>query len=237
MIACPNCRNDTTTRTLPVFGQPQVVDVEACEACMLLWFDRSASVSLTPHSVIELFKFIGARTATSRVPLADVFSCPRCTRPLAFTHNLQRSTRFTQWSCPEDRGQLITFHQFLCQKNFVRTPTAAEIAKLRETIRMVTCSQCGAPVDLAKESACNHCRTAIALIDPDGAIKALRDYGSAANATPDPVIMRAAMAEASLKAIVARDKIWRDNSAAGDDLLAVGAAAICTWLTSLIEDD
>ena len=237
MISCPNCRNDTTTLTLPVFSQPQAIDVEACEACMLLWFDHSASVGLKPQSVIELFKFIGARAAASRMPLAANFSCPRCTRSLTFTHDLQRSTRFTHWRCPEDKGQLITFHQFLCQKNFVRTPTLAEIAKLRETIRMVTCSQCGAPVDLTRESVCNHCGTAIALIDPDGATKALREYASAASATPDPAVLRAAMAEAGLNAIVARERAWHGNGSEEMDLLAVGAAAVGALLTHLMEDD
>ncbi len=123
-------------------------------------------------SVLEVFQFIG-RAGRATNTLAAQFNCPVCSVALALTHDLQRTTRFTYWRCRNDHGQLITFHHFLREKNFIRSPSPAELAKLRATVRQVACSQCGAPVDLANATACTHCGAPVALIDPDGVAKAL----------------------------------------------------------------
>ena len=232
MIPCPNCHSDTTTRSLPAYGAARPIVVEACATCNLFWFDDAGSVRLTPEGVIELFKYIGTAAANARTALASTFICPRCSRALAFTHDLQRTTRFTYWRCLRDDGQLISFAQFLRQKNFIRTPSPAELAKLRETVRQVICSQCGAPVDLVRDTACAHCGTPVALIDPDGVTKALQALapGHADRAPPDPVAMRAVLAEAEFNAAMARERMREGD--AGQDLVAVGVAAIGAWLIS-----
>ncbi len=108
------------------------IEVGSCASCSLFWFDESASVRLTPKSVLGLFQYIG-QAGVARNPLASSLSCPRCHSALVFTHDLQRATRFTYWRCLDDHGQLITFGQFLAEKNFIRPPSADELAKLRAT--------------------------------------------------------------------------------------------------------
>ena len=236
MISCPNCRSDTTTRSLPAHGAVRPIPVEACAACNLFWFDDAGSVRLTPESVIDLFRYIGSAAANARTALGSTFACPRCSRALAFTHDLQRTTRFTYCRCLRDNGQLISFAQFLREKNFIRTPSPAELARLRETVRQVTCSQCGAPVDLARDSACTHCGTPVALIDPDGVAKALRDLAAArpGSAPADSEAMRRVLAEAQAQAILDRERI--PEGEIGQDLVAIGVAAIGAWLVNRLTD-
>ena len=64
---------------------------------------------------------------------------------------------------------------FLREKNYFRSPTLAELNKLRETVRQIACSQCGGPIDLSEDTACTHCGAPIALIDPDGVAKAVHE--------------------------------------------------------------
>jgi hypothetical protein len=46
---------------------------------------------------------------------------------------------------------------FLREKNFIRPLTPEQIAELRRNIQIVNCSNCGAPIDLARGAACGHC--------------------------------------------------------------------------------
>jgi len=203
----------------------QSIEIGCCAPCTLFWFDESASVRLTPKAVLGLFQFIG-QAGAARNALAANFGCPRCHGTLAFTHDLQRTTRFTFWRCPNDHGQLITFNQFLAEKNFIRPPSADELAKLRATVRQINCSQCGAPVNLESDSACPHCGAPIALIDSDGVAKALHDL-VAASATPptaNPDAARTALSEAQINALFDAERIREREG--NHDLIAIGAAAI-----------
>lgn len=215
-------------------GTLEPIEINACEPCRLFWFDKLESVRLTPNAVIGLFQFI-AKAGSAPRTIATNFNCPRCVLPLAVTHDLQRTTRFTYWRCNNDGGQLITFHQFLRQKNFIRTPTPAELAKLRLTVRQITCSQCGAPIDLANDNACTHCGAAIALIDPDGVTKALQELsaGSAAPSSVSPDAMRTALSDAQIDAIFQLQRMpGRDGES---DLVAIGAAAIGALVADAVQ--
>ena len=232
MTECPNCRNAMATRSAEASATLEPVAIDACASCSLFWFDRLESVRLTPKSVLGLFQFV-AEAGASRNALATNFNCPRCATPLALTHDLQRTTRFTYWRCKNDSGQLMTFNQFLRQKNFIRAPSPAELAKLRATVRQIVCSQCGAPVDLATDSACTHCGAPIALIDPEGIAKALQELsaGSTASATVSPDAMRAALGDAQINAIFDLDRMRERSS--DDDLVAIGAAAVGAVIAGL----
>jgi hypothetical protein len=234
VIACPNCRTQTTTLTLGARDSSRPIEADACAACNLFWFDRLESLRLNPDGVLELFKYIGAASGEARNTLASGFACPRCSKPLAPTQDLQRTTRFTYWRCERDSGQLITFQQFLRQKNFVRTPSAAELAKLRETVRQVSCSQCGAPIDLATDPACPHCGAPIALVDPEGVAKAVRELEAAQGRAPaaDPDALRAAVADAHAEAILHLVRMQQNEREPERDLVAVGVAAIAGWLAA-----
>jgi hypothetical protein len=181
MIPCPNCGLTMASREADASISMKPVQVDACASCRLFWFDRYESTSLAPRATLGLFQYIGASARASLTPLASRFGCPRCKTALEPTKDLQRTTPFTYWRCDFGHGRLISFNQFLREKNFIRTPSPAELARLRETVKQVSCSQCGAPVDLAHASACGHCGAPIALIDPDSVAKALQQLTMAAS--------------------------------------------------------
>lgn len=233
MPDCSNCHETMAPLLLEAFGSLRPIEISACASCHLFWFDKSESVRLTPKSVLEVFQFIGC-SRRARNTLASQFNCPLCSKPLALTHDLQRTTRFTYWRCRNDHGQLITFHHFLREKNFIRSPSPVELAKLRATVRQVACSQCGAPVDLVADSACTHCAAPVALIDPEGVAKALRELtsGNAVPAAADPEGMRARLSDAQIDAIF--DLARMRESKGNDDLVAIGATAIGALVAGLI---
>jgi len=235
MIGCPNCREPMATQSVDAHGTLDPMEINACAPCSLFWFDKWESVRLTPKSVLGLFQFVG-EAGSPRREIANNFHCPRCASALSLTHDLQRTTRFTYWRCRNDEGQLITFNQFLRQKNFIRTPSPAELAKLRATVRQIACSQCGAPVDLSTDAACTHCGAPVSLIDPDGVTKALHELaaGSTHPAAADPDAMRAALSDAQINAIL-DVKLMREQPAEREhDLVAIGAAAIGALIARLI---
>lgn len=235
MPDCPNCREAMAPLEVAGHGALRPIEINACKRCSLFWFDRWESVRLTPEAVLELFRFVG-EAGRARKPLVASFRCPRCTTALAPVQDLQRTTRFTYWRCPRDEGRLITFHQFLREKNFIRAPSSAELARLRETVRQIACSQCGAPVDLASESACAHCGAPVAMIDPDGVTKALRELAgsTAAGAASTPDAMRARLSDAQIDAILDLERLRTREPEANDDLVAIGATAIGGLIAGLL---
>lgn len=230
MTLCPNCHEPMSSLALPAYDTTRGIEVDACGPCSLFWFDHQENVRLRPQAVLDLFRLVSASAKAPRRTLASSFNCPRCSRALAYSHDLQRTTRFTYWRCARDFGQLITYQQFLRAKNFVRTPSAGEIAKLRETIRQINCSQCGASIDLATDTACTHCGSPIALIDPDGVAKALADLSTekAGATNADREAARAALTSAQIDAIFELHRMKDDGRER--DLLAVGLAAVGGWL-------
>ncbi len=222
---------DQTAETFSGVGPLQV---GSCAPCNLLWFDQSGSISLTPRAVLGLFKYIGEAAAAARSQLASTFRCPRCARALALTYDLQRSTRFTYWRCADDHGQLFTFNQFLREKNFIRSPSLAELKKLRETVRQISCSQCGGPIDLIKDTACTHCGASIALIDPDGVAKAVHDLtiGNASTAPATQEQTSVAFSNAQLDALFDQERLREHDG--NQDLLAIGVAAIGALVSGML---
>jgi hypothetical protein len=215
-----------TGQAVEAYSGAEAGEVASCAACNLLWFDESGSISLTPRAVLGLFQYIGTAAGNARTPLASTFRCPRCAEALALTYDLQRATRFTYWRCAYDHGQLFTFNMFLREKNFIRAPSLAELNKLRETVRQISCSQCGGPIDLTKDTVCAHCGASIALVDPDGVAKAVHDLSifqnSAATATQEQTSV--AFSNAQLHAFFDDDLIRKQEGE--HDLLSIGVAAI-----------
>lgn len=140
------------------------VTVDLCLACSAFWFDGMESLALAPGAVLDLFVLIH-ENKRSPTPLETALACARCRAPLARTANMQRNTRFSYWRCPADHGHFITFLEFLREKNFVRPLSPVEIEELQRNVRSVTCSSCGAPVDLAKDTGCSFCRAPLSMLD------------------------------------------------------------------------
>jgi hypothetical protein len=219
------------SRPVEVFSATGDGVIDACPACRLFWFDRFENISLTPRAVLGVFQYIGSVAGERIVPLASRFDCPRCHTALAPTRDLQRTTPFTYWRCDFNHGRLISFNQFLREKNFIRAPSPAELVKLRETVRQISCSQCGAPIDLATASACGHCGAPIALIDPDSVAKAIQQLSMAAGAGTatggSTDMSRTAISDAQIDALfdIERRRLHSERDERVD-VLAVGTQAI-----------
>lgn len=235
MIPCPNCQAPMRPQSLGAHATLRAVEVDACPDCRLFWFDRAESIALAPESVVALFRLIGTQPVPPRRPLASAFACPRCTKPLALTRDLQRTTRFTYWRCAAGHGRLIGFSQFLREKNFVREPSRTELEKLRATIRQIACSQCGAPLDLARDAACTHCGSPIALIDPDGVAKALQQLATKPAApVPDADSLRRQLADAQATAVLEAMRMRDYDEPTRIDLLGAGAGVLVAILAKVL---
>jgi uncharacterized protein YbaR (Trm112 family) len=164
-VACPSC------------GQPMArqdferqyraaVPIDICHGCGAFWFDAWEDLTLTPGAVLRLFVVMNdSKPPAQRHPLGSNLCCPKCRARLVLTRDVQRATRFEYWRCPAEHGRFITFFQFLRQKNFIRPLSVAEMDRLRQNVRSVTCSSCGAPVDLNAGSACPHCKAPLSMLD------------------------------------------------------------------------
>lgn len=155
------------------------LSLDLCYDCQAIWFDQYESSQLAPGAVIELFRSIHEHRDRVMRPLADRLACPHCSRTLKITFDLQRSNRITYHRCEQGHGRFTSFMQFLREKNFVRSLTGPEIAKLRERVAQVRCSGCGAPVDLSRDTACGYCRAPIAVLDADAVAKTVAELSAA----------------------------------------------------------
>lgn len=210
--------------------------VDLCVPCQGLWFDAFESVQLTPGATLTLFDALRQSPPGGGHALPARLACPRCTGTLEITHDLQRTTRFTYYRCPYGHGRFTPFVQFLREKDFVRPLAPAELARLRETIRVVQCSSCGAPVDLEKDAACPYCRAPIAILDPDAiaaTVHALQT-AEAQRTTVDIDTLVDGMLEAHRNVPADRWTTPPSPSGAGIavDLVALGLAAVANLLAS-----
>jgi len=165
------------------YGTP--VEIDACWSCQTIWFDNFESVALSPQSVIDLFRRIHEARDQPRRTLSMHFNCPRCDSSLANTRDMVKAGHFSYYRCPHGDGRLISFTQFLLEKNFVRELNPAELISLATKVRQIRCSSCGAPIDLQNDTACTHCGSPISVLDDQAVEKALMDYEErAAHRTP-----------------------------------------------------
>ena len=153
--------------------QPQALDahmgreieIDLCDPCQVVWFDARENLQLTPGATLAMFRVIGEHVARPALQDRDIARCPRCNAQLRRTQDLQRNTRFEYFRCPNNHGRLTTFFDFLKEKDFVRPLTPQQIAELRRNVQTINCSNCGAPIDLAKRSDCGHCGSPLSMLD------------------------------------------------------------------------
>ena len=234
-VTCPGCRNPMQALDLErhAVGR-QVVDL--CERCQALWFDPMESPQLSPSATLELFRAINDARPDVRTTLPRYMTCPRCDSPLAQTQDVQHTTRFSYYRCPRGHGRLTPFFQFLREKNFIRPIPPEELERLKSLVRIIRCSSCGAPIDLAKSTACEFCRAPIAILDPDAANRAVRELTTVETGVPPPldVAARAAaavMAAAEFERALAREQAEREEGFALD-LVEVGLSALAAVLAA-----
>jgi Zn-finger nucleic acid-binding protein len=210
------------------------VAIDLCVGCQSFWFDGYESLALTPASTLALSRLIGEHTARPSATAAELAKCPRCKGRLRLTKDLQRQTRFQYLRCPNNHGRLITFFDFLKEKQFVRALTAQQIADLRANVQMLNCSNCGASVDLGKESACGHCGSPLSMLDMQQAQTLVEQLQRADRSGPiDPALplnleRARRQTEANFAGLV-RDASFLDDILT-TDLVSAGLHAFARWL-------
>ena len=161
---CPSCGQPMQQHTVEGNYGVQIV-INACHPCTAFWFDRKEHLQLTPGSTLELIRLVGGG-ANSPATLSRDLACPRCGERLVNTVDIQRNTRFNYFRCPQNDGHFITLFQFLREKNIVRALDVRQINELRKKVKVIRCSNCGAPISLESESSCSYCQSPISMIDP-----------------------------------------------------------------------
>ena len=208
--------------------------VDLCEPCQALWFDPMESPQLSPGATLELFRAINDSRPEVRRTLPQTMNCPRCDTPLAETQDLQHTTRFSYYRCMRGHGRLTPFFQFLREKNFIRPIPQEELERLKSLVRIIRCSSCGAPIDLATSTACEFCRAPIAILDPDAARRAVHELTTAEASVPAPVddaehAAAGILAAAQFERALAREQAGRQEGFAVD-LVEVGLSALAAML-------
>lgn len=211
------------------------VTVDMCLPCQSFWFDAHETLQLTPGGTLALFKVIGEQATRRPVTHADVAKCPRCQGRLRLTHDMQRATRFTYLRCPNGHGRLTTFFDFLREKDFVRPLTPAQLEELRRNVQSVNCSGCGAPVDVAKGSACGHCGAPLSMLDMRQAAALVAQLQAAEARDRQPVSPTLPMDLARARREVDQafagqpDADWFRDVSSGD-LVEAGLRAVVRWM-------
>jgi hypothetical protein len=121
-----------------LLGRPVVIDL--CEPCQSFWFDGRESLQLSAAATLSLFRIIGERVGRPQLQDSDAAKCPRCNGRLRKTRDMQRNTRFEYFKCPNEHGRLISFFEFLKEKDFIKPLTPKQIAELRRNVQTVNCS-------------------------------------------------------------------------------------------------
>jgi len=202
--------------------------LDFCFPCQLIWFDNFESQQLAPGGVLQVFKTLSERQAPARTALPGLLSCPRCHARLTLTHDLQHTTRFTYFRCEFGHGHLSPFFQFLLEKNFVRPITGAELADLKAKVKTIQCSNCGAPLDLERETACRYCGSPISILDPDAVAKTVNALATAQT--------RASTIDVDLlaKALLMPPPPDASRPHLAGDLVSAGIAAVAALLLSRV---
>jgi len=198
----------------------RTVELDLCFSCQGLWFDPQENLKLAPAAVVELFRMLHAHRDDVRQPMARRLDCPRCSRALAQGFDVVKNGRYITYRCPQRHGRFSAFSSFMIEKGFVRQLTRPELDAMAQQVPVLNCSGCGAPVDLRKDHACPHCRSAFSLLDPQAVERALQGYAkasSAAGAVKLPELADALM-------MVERDRVQaqRDAKAAGGGIYLPG---------------
>lgn len=155
------------------------IEVDLCFACHLLWFDKRESIHLTPRGTMDLFKVLHEHRDDPRHALGGRTVCPRCGVRLSLRRDIGKGGRFSYHACPAGHGRLTPFSEFLKEKQFVRELNPAEQSRLKAEVKRVQCSSCGAPVDVSKGFSCQHCGSALAVLDAEAVEKTLKQLAGA----------------------------------------------------------
>ena len=224
------------------------VELDLCFQCQGMWFDPQENLKLAPAAVADLFKRLHEQRDAPRQPLATQTHCPRCTGALTQGFDVVRSGRYITYRCAKGHGRFSPFSSFMIEKGFVRMLTRPEVEDIAKRVAIIHCTGCGAPVDIRKDAACPHCRSAFSLIDPTAVEKAMQGYAKASKAESAPV---KAPDLADALVMLERDRqrtlreqqaergrvVMADTSSSSADLWSLGLALVASMLDRFQQED
>ena len=230
---CPNCSAEMTAMALEGH-QGKSVGIDRCSPCQAFWFDKFESLQLSPGSTLSLLQLIGEPKPAGPSSFKKEMRCPRCSIHLRPTQDMQRNTRFNYFRCNNGHGRFIRFFEFLREKDFIRPLSPKQVAELKKHIRMVNCSNCGAPIDLEKGTACEHCRSPLSMLDMEQPERLIAQLKEAAAPKPvDPTLpfelLKAKGDMNRLFGEVQSDPIWWSD-VSSTDLVQACLGSVARWL-------
>jgi hypothetical protein len=232
-MTCPSCHSEMTVDTFDGHLGTSVA-IDLCLPCQVFWFDAGESLKLSPVGVLKLFRIIGEQALKPRASAAERPKCPRCGVRLFATHDQQRNTKFQYLRCAKEHGRLISFVDFLREKDFIKPLSARQIQELRQSVQIVNCSNCGAPIDLTKHIACGHCSSPLSMLDMKqaGALVAELRAAQEPKAIDPALPLRLERARRDVDAAFAsfeRSPSWFADVSSGG-LVEAGLSALAKWL-------
>jgi DNA-directed RNA polymerase subunit RPC12/RpoP len=160
------------------------VDIDLCHTCRAIWFDRYEDLQMVPAATLKVFSLISEQRGGETRPLTGQLRCPRCQSRLLLTHDMQRATSFKYWRCDGGHGRLMAYIDFLRAKDFVRPLTPQQLDELRQNVQTINCSNCGASINMSKDSVCAHCGSAVSMLDLRHMAQVIGQLRSAAAGQP-----------------------------------------------------
>ena len=203
-----------------------LVELDICFSCQGIWFEPQENLKLTPAALVDLFRLLHEHRDAPRQALPQSLLCPHCSRSLAQGFDVVRSGRYITYRCPKREGRFSTFSSFMIEKGFVRLLTRPEIEDIARRVAVIHCTSCGAPVDLRRDHACPHCRSALSLLDPKAVEQALQGYARAASGTG---VKLPELADALVKLERDREQARRANPAEHGSLFNREVPDIDLW--------
>ncbi len=218
----------------------RTVELDLCFHCQGMWIDPQENLKLSPAAVADLFRLLHEQRAAAHQPLASTINCPHCADTLQQGFDIVRSGRYITYRCSAGHGRFSAFSSFMIEKGFVRLLTRPEIDDIAKRVAVIHCSSCGAPVDLRKDHACPHCRSAFSLLDPKAVEKALQGYAHAAKPSTtgahapdvaDALVMLERDRQRALREQSAqRSSLFTTNASSNIDLWSIGLALVSSVL-------
>jgi DNA-directed RNA polymerase subunit RPC12/RpoP len=228
-MRCPGCSSTMQHQILEgVLGTS--VDVGFCLSCRAFWFEPFETLHLTRSSTLKLFAVIADQaTAVAASPVPNACYCPKCNSRLLLTHDRQHTTPFQYWRCDLEHGRFTSFVDFLREKDFIRPLSPQQIAELRQNIQVINCSNCGAPIDLTKDSACGHCGSPLSMLDTEK----MMEMAKSDDRAPDAGL---ALEHGEVAALFAlrESSAGRNGGSSSSSLVDLGLQAVAHWLRDLM---
>jgi len=226
-IPCPGCGSAMQRVTVDaVLGR--TVDVDLCMRCRAFWFDPFETMHLTPASTLKLFSMIAdgsGNAAPSSFPKECY--CPKCGSRLSLAHDRQRNTPFQYWRCDREHGRFTPFIDFLREKDYIRPLSGAQLEQLRQNVQVVNCSNCGASIDLTRDSICSHCGSPISVLDVKKMVELAKGVDTPGVVPPHELTHD----DGPVRVVV----LSQPRSDTPFNLVELGLQAVAGWLTNFLD--